>query len=362
LIADALASFYRNRRVLITGHTGLKGSWLLLWLQKLGATTFGVALPPETPRSMFSASGLASPSDRFVDIRNLADLRQAFQDARPEIVFHLAAQPIVGLAHRDPLQTFETNVMGTAHVLECLRSTPSVAAAVMVSSDKCYQNVEQMWGYREQDRLGGGEPYGASKAAMELAVWSWAETYFSTPGTANIASARAGNVVGGGDWSEFRLVPDCIRSLRDGVPIQLRNPRSTRPWQFVLEPLTGYLLLGKHLVEEGKAFQEPWNFGPALDETYTVEQGAQAVVNAWGAGSIRVGDAESFKEHVLLQVDSTKARRRLGWRPVLDFQQTMQVTADWYRQQHRSADGPMHEYSLGQLVAYENHLNQPAHP
>ena len=358
MIADALASFYRNRRVLITGHTGLKGSWLLLWLQKLGAATFGVALPPDSPRSMFSASDLAAPNDRFVDIRNLADLRQAFHSAQPEVVFHLAAQPIVGLAHRDPLQTFETNVIGTAHVLECLRSTPSVAAAVMVSSDKCYQNVEQIWGYREQDRLGGGEPYGASKAAMELAVWSWAETYFSAPGTANIASARAGNVVGGGDWSEFRLVPDCIRSLREGVAIQIRNPQSTRPWQFVLEPLTGYLLLGKRLVEDGKTFQEPWNFGPDLDETYTVQQGAQAVVSAWGEGTIRAAGAESFKEHVLLQVDSTKARRRLGWRPVLDFQQTMQLTTDWYRQQHRSADGPMREHSLAQLAAYENRLNQ----
>ena len=356
-VAEALASFYRGRRVLVTGHTGLKGSWLALWLRKMGATTIGVALPPVSPLSMFSSAELESSGDCFCDVRNLPALRKVFDDTRPEIVFHLAAQAIVGIAYRDPIVTFETNVMGSANILECVRSQPSVAAAVMITSDKCYENVEQIWGYREHDRLGGADPYSASKAGAEIAISSFTRSYFGKEGTANVASVRAGNVVGGGDWSEFRLIPDCIRSLRARAPIRLRNPQATRPWQFVLEPLAGYLLLGKRLCEEGKGFQGAWNFGPPVDNTTTVERGALAVVDAWGEGSIERVSAESFHESTLLQLDCTKAKRHLGWRPVVDFDETMQLTARWYKHQHTTGDGSMRDYSVRQIDAFEQRIN-----
>ncbi len=357
-LADALTSFYRGRRVLVTGHTGFKGSWLVLWLRKMGATTVGVALPPSSPLSMFCSAELTSPGDRFCDVRNLAALRPVFEETKPEIVFHLAAQAIVGIAYRDPPATFEANVMGSAHILECLRSQPSVAAAVMITSDKCYENVEQIWGYREHDRLGGVDPYSASKAGAEIVISSFTRSFFQEEGTANVASARAGNVVGGGDWSEFRLIPDCVRGLRAKAPISLRSPKATRPWQFVLEPLAGYLLLGKRLVEEGKGFQGAWNFGPPVDNTTTVERGAQAVVEAWGEGSIECAPTGPFHESTLLQLDCTKARRYLGWRSVVDFAETMRLTAQWYKHQHTIQGQPMREYSLRQLCAFEQRLNQ----
>jgi CDP-glucose 4,6-dehydratase len=357
-LADVLASFYKNRRVLVTGHTGFKGSWLTLWLRKLGATTIGVSLPPTSALSTFSAAGLESSGDRFVDIRNLAALKHVFEETRPEMVFHLAAQAIVGTSYREPIATFETNVMGSANVLECVRSSPAVAAAVMITSDKCYENVEQIWGYREHDRLGGPDPYSASKAGAELVISSYTRSYFQKPDTAHVASTRAGNVVGGGDWSEFRLIPDCIRGLRRKIPICIRSPQATRPWQFVLEPLAGYLLLGKRLMEDGKRFQGGWNFGPPVDNTNTVERGARAVVDTWGEGSIECVPAESFHESMLLQLDCTKARRQLGWRPVLDFAETMRLTTEWYKHQHAIQDASMHDYSLQQLHGYEQRLNR----
>jgi CDP-glucose 4,6-dehydratase len=357
-LADALTSFYRGRRVLVTGHTGFKGSWLVLWLRKMGASAVGVALPPASPLSMFASAELASPGDHFCDVRNLPALRQVFEDTKPEIVFHLAAQAIVGIAYRDPLATFEANIMGSAHILECARSVPGVAAAVMITSDKCYENVEQIWGYRENDRLGGADPYSASKAGAEIVISSFTRSFFQEDGTANVASARAGNVVGGGDWSEFRLIPDCVRGLRAKLPISLRSPKSTRPWQFVLEPLAGYLLLGRRLVEEGKAFQGAWNFGPPVDNTKTVDRGARAVVEAWGEGSIEHQPATPFHESTWLQLDSTKARRHLGWRSVLDFAGTMDLTTQWYKHQDAIRDASMLDYSLDQLAAFEERLNR----
>jgi len=357
-LADALASFYRGRRVLITGHTGFKGAWLGLWLRKMGAETVGVALPPASPLSLFSSAQLETPADRTCDVRDLAALRAIFREARPQVVFHLAAQAIVGQAYRDPVATFETNMMGSAHLLECVRCGSDVSAAVMITSDKCYENVEQIWGYRENDRLGGRDPYSASKAGAEIVISSLTSSFFQNGGTANVASARAGNVVGGGDWSEFRLIPDCVRSLRARTPIMLRNPHATRPWQFVLEPLAGYLLLGMRLVEGGKQFQGAWNFGPSPDNTKTVEVGARAVIDGWGEGSVERVTASPFHESQLLQLDSTKARRHLGWRPVLDFAETMALTTEWYKRQHAAGDGAMREFSLQQLSTFEDRLNR----
>jgi CDP-glucose 4,6-dehydratase len=228
----------------------------------------------------------------------------------------------------------------------------------MITSDKCYENVEQVSGYREDDRLGGVDPYSASKAGAEVVISSLTRSFFQNGGTPNVASARAGNVVGGGDWSEFRLIPDCVRSLRAGAPIMLRSPHATRPWQFVLEPLAGYLLLGMRLVEGGKAFQGAWNFGPPPDNTKTVEVGAQAVIDAWGAGSIERLPATPFHESRLLQLDSTKARQQLGWRSVIGFAETMALTTAWYKHQHAAGDASMRDVSLQQVSAFEASLNR----
>jgi CDP-glucose 4,6-dehydratase len=228
----------------------------------------------------------------------------------------------------------------------------------MITSDKCYENVEQIWGYREHDRLGGADPYSASKAAAEVTISAFTRSYFSGKGTPNVASARAGNVVGGGDWSEFRLVPDCIRSLRADEPIGLRQPEATRPWQFVLEPLAGYLALGRRLAQDGKAFQGAWNFGPPVDNTNTVERGARAIVDAWGTGSIELLNETPFHESVTLQLDCTKAQRHLGWRSIVDFTETMKLTTAWYKQQHAIDDGSMLDYSSDQISALEQRLNR----
>lgn len=356
-LADALTAFYRGRRVMVTGHTGFKGSWLTLWLRKMGATVGGFALPPTSPLSTFQAAALGASSDCFGDVRRLPPLAEAMNDFKPEIVFHLAAQAIVGTGYSDPVGTFDVNVMGTVNVLEAIRGQGSVAAGVMVTSDKCYENVEQIWGYREHDPLGGGDPYSASKGAAEIVTASYTRSFFGKEGSASIASARAGNVVGGGDWSDFRLIPDCVRSLRARAPIELRNPQSTRPWQFVLEPLAGYLLLGKRLCEEGKRFQGGWNFGPPVDNTSTVERGARAVIEAWGEGAIAQVPGAGWKESTLLRLDCTKARRHLGWHAVLDFAQTMRITTDWYKHQHTTGDGSMREFSLQQLADYEARIN-----
>ena len=357
-LADSLTSFYRGRRVLITGNTGFKGAWLVLWLRKMGATTIGVALPPVSPLSLFSSAQLDSSDDHVCDVRNLADLRAVFEETEPEIVFHLAAQAIVGLSYQDPVETFETNIMGSANVLDCVRLQSSVASAVMITSDKCYENVERSSGYSEDDRLGGVDPYSASKAGAEIVVSSFTRSFLQEQGTANVASARAGNVVGGGDWSEFRLIPDCVRSLRAKAPIRLRSPHATRPWQFVLEPLAGYLLLGMRLAQEVKGFQGAWNFGPPGDSTKTVEVGAQSVVDVWGEGTIEHVSSAPFHESKLLQLDSTKARRELKWRSVLDFSGTLALTTQWYKHQHETRDASMRDYSLGQLGAFEERLNR----
>ncbi len=357
-LAEALGSFYSGRRVLVTGHTGFKGSWLTLWLKKMGALTAGIALPQESKLSLFHAADLAGPEDQLVDIRELEPLRKAIAGFQPEIVLHLAAQAIVGTSYQDPVGTFDTNIMGTVNVLECVRTLPGIQAAVMVTSDKCYENVEQIWGYREHDPLGGSDPYSASKGGSEIVTVSYSRSFFQSEGTPNVASARAGNVVGGGDWSELRLVPDCIRAIRQDVPVVLRNPYSTRPWQHVLEPLAGYLFLAMRLVEEGKRFQGAWNFGPLVDNTSTVDRGARAILEAWGKGTVEHGPKEGFHEATLLQLDCTKARRHLGWKPVLDFDATMQKTTTWYKHQSETNDGPMKDFSIGQLEAYEQLLDQ----
>ena len=335
-----LADAFRGRRVLITGHTGFKGSWLVLCLQQLGARITGYALAPETPNDLFVQAGLEPGIDHVVaDIRDLDSLQRVFARAQPECVFHLAAQPLVRRSFGEPKLTFDTNIGGSVNLLECVRATPSVRALVYVTSDKCYRNREWTWGYRENDELGGHDPYSASKAAAELVFASYADSFFFDRPTLGAASARAGNVIGGGDWAADRIVPDCIRALSRGHEITLRNPAATRPWQHVLEPVVAYLLLAARLLDDPTAFGGAWNIGPRIGSIRTVAQLADAVVAEWGEGVVRTLTSDSQPhEAQLLHLNCDKADRHLGWRPRWDFQRTVAETVSWYAATLRGED------------------------
>jgi CDP-glucose 4,6-dehydratase len=322
---------YRNRRVLVTGHTGFKGSWLTLWLESLGAQVAGIALPPETQPSHWHLLSL-DVADHAQDIRDAVALKRLLRAIRPEIVFHLAAQPLVRRSYRDPLATWETNVMGTANLLDACRDVADLKAIVVVTSDKCYENREWLWGYRENDRLGGHDPYSASKAATELVAASYRKSFFLGAQGPLLATARAGNVVGGGDWSEDRLVPDLVRAIGAGESLEIRSPGATRPWQHVLESLSGYLLLGQRLLEGRAEFAEAWNFGPDLQGNRTVSDVLARLQGHWPQVHWHATAAPQPHEANLLQLDSTKARQKLGWQPHWDLQQTLKMTAIWYRE------------------------------
>lgn len=321
---------YCGRRVLITGHTGFKGSWLALWLHELGAEITGVALPPETRPNHWDLLGLPI-DDRRIDIRDDVDLSSVFDDKGPEIVFHLAAQPLVRRSYREPLETWSTNVIGTANLLDVCRRTPSVRAVVVITSDKCYENREWPWGYREIDVLGGHDPYSASKAAAELVAASYRSAFFHTDGAPLLATARAGNVVGGGDWSEDRLIPDLVRAISAGQSLEVRSPAATRPWQHALESLSGYLLLGQHLLQGDKACAEAWNFGPEQEGNRSVADVLTKLENQWLGMRWHHTDKPQPHEATLLYLDSAKARRQLNWQPVWPIDITLAATAEWYR-------------------------------
>lgn len=335
--SEMFGGIYQGRRVLVTGHTGFKGSWLSLWLHLLGAKVIGYALDPVTNQDNFL---LARLQDKIIDIRgNILDvpkLKKIFDTHRPEIVFHLVAQPLVRRSYEMPVLTFETNTMGTVHVLEQIRSSDSVKTGVIITSDKCYENQEQLWGYREKDRLGGYDPYSASKGCAEIITASYRKSYFRTdasglPGKA-LASVRAGNVIGGGDWSENRLLPDCIRALQGQKPIEIRNPESTRPWQHVLEPLYGYLLLAAKMFTEGSKYSGAWNFGPDFDSIAPVKEVVNTVIALWGSGLwVDCSADKALHEAVLLSLDCTKAKTLLGWQPRLDLSKALEYTLAWYK-------------------------------
>lgn len=324
------AGVYQGQRVLLTGHTGFKGSWLALWLHQMGAQVTGVALSPETQPNHWDLLGL-SVDDRRTDIRDVAQLQSIFAEAQPEIVFHLAAQPLVRRSYRDPLETWSTNVMGTANVLEACRETPSVKAIVVVTTDKCYENQEWPWGYRENDRLGGHDPYSASKAGAELVAASYRSAFFTTPQSPLIATARAGNVIGGGDWSEDRLIPDLVRATVNNETLEIRSPNATRPWQHVLESLSGYLLLGQKLLQGQREFAEPWNFGPEPEGNRSVAEVLKKLGDQWPKLEWRATDAPQPHEATLLYLDSAKARSQLNWKPVWGLDTTLAKTAEWYQ-------------------------------
>ena len=327
---------YRGRRVLVTGHTGFKGSWLALWLRNLGAEVCGLALDPPSTPAHFEVSGLRVRDIRN-DIRDGDSVEAVFREFAPDIVFHLAAQSLVRRGYREPVATFETNVLGTVNVLDASRRCSATRAVLVVTSDKCYENREWVWGYRETDALGGHDPYSASKGCAEIVAASYRRAFEKGEGDGAsqtlIASCRAGNVIGGGDWAEDRLVPDLVRAAAAGSPALIRNPGATRPWQHVLEPLSGYLELGEKLLDGQGAFAESWNFGPGEEDHMSVRDVAALFQNHWGRVDCIMGDeTEGPHEARLLRLDCSKARFHLSWRPVWGAREAVGRTADWYRQ------------------------------
>jgi CDP-glucose 4,6-dehydratase len=330
MVLNLFGGSYRNRRVLLTGNTGFKGSWLALWLTQLGARVSGASLAPCTSPNHWDLLGLGI-TDHRVDIRDFAAVQRLVEIEQPEIVFHLAAQPLVRYSYSAPVETWATNVMGTCHVLEACRQTSSVQAIVSVTTDKCYENNEWVWGYRENDRLGGHDPYSASKAGAELVAASYRASLMTSPEAALLATARAGNVIGGGDWSSDRLIPDLVRSIAKNESLEIRSPNATRPWQHVLESLSGYLLLGQRLLARDRRVAEAWNFGPDAAGNRTVSDVLTRVAKAWPEARWHQTSQVQPHEAGLLSLDSTKAHSLLGWQPVWGFDEALHRTAEWYR-------------------------------
>ena len=331
-------NFYKDKRVLVTGHTGFKGSWLSIWLHELGAEVIGVALEPQTEKDNFVLSGIGSKikADLRADIRDAAAMQCIFDAYQPEIVFHLAAQPLVRLSYDEPVDTWQTNVMGTINVMEAFRHCKSTKVAVMITTDKCYENREQNHAYTEDEPMGGYDPYSSSKGACEIAISSWRRSFmhpdkYAEHGKA-IASVRAGNVIGGGDWAKDRIIPDCIRAIEAGQPIAIRNRHAVRPWQHVLEPLSGYMLLAQKMWENPTEYCEGWNFGPKMDAVVPVWDVATMLTEAYEKGTL-LDQTEPNAPHEanLLMLDITKAQTRLGWQPKMSTKEAIELTADWYK-------------------------------
>jgi CDP-glucose 4,6-dehydratase len=325
--------FWSGKRVLVTGHTGFKGSWLCLWLNGMGAQVKGFALAPATEPSLFEVARIADVvQSELGDIRDLPAVRAAIASFDPQIVIHMAAQPLVRLSYREPVETYATNVMGTVHVLEACRAAPSVRAIVCVTTDKCYENKEWAWGYRENEPMGGHDPYSNSKGCAELVTSAYRSSFFADADAAAVASARAGNVIGGGDWSEDRLIPDILSAFESGAPVKIRNPLSTRPWQHVLEPLSGYLALAEALWEKGHSFAEGWNFGPREEDARPVQWIVEQMASRWGGDAGWAPD-DGFHPHEAryLKLDISKARESLGWEPRWSLVTTLARIVDWHK-------------------------------
>ncbi len=340
---DSFSGIYKDRKVLVTGHTGFKGSWLCLWLRELGAKVAGLSLYLPSQPCNFEALDLARQIDHVEgDIRKEEDVRAVFEKYEPEVVFHLAAQPIVRRSYDQAKLTFETNLLGTVNVLDAIRTAPSVKAGVIITSDKCYENLSWDWGYRETDRLGGADPYSASKACAEIACSSYIRSFFSSPDSACLATTRAGNVIGPGDWAEDRIVPDCIRAWSKKDPVVIRSPEATRPWQFVLEPLSGYLWLAALLFSRRQGVcGEAFNFGPNSEVVKSVGELAEKLASYWGRASLKQEPSRDRKtEATLLKLNCDKALNRLGWEPVLGFDDTARMTALGYKSFYENDDYP----------------------
>ena len=346
---------FKDKTVLITGHTGFKGSWLALWLGSLKAKVVGVSLEATSQPSHFEVAGLSENiEDHRFDIRDGQALKKLVSNTQPDFVFHLAAQALVRLSYDNPVETYQTNVMGTLNLLEALRPLEKNCTAILITSDKCYDNVEWVWGYRETDSLGGPDPYSASKGAAELVIRSHVKSFFQKKGPVRIGVGRAGNVIGGGDWASDRIIPDCVRSWANGKSVQLRNPEATRPWQHVLEPLSGYLTLAKQLSQNPELHGEPFNFGPPAHQNHTVLELVQSMSDHWE--QVRWEDVsdsgEQSYESGLLKLNCDKALYYLHWQAILSFQETVRMTAEWYRSYYENPS-IIREVTLTQIRKYE---------
>ena len=348
--------FWRGKRVLLTGHTGFKGGWLSLWLQEMGAEVTGLALPAPTTPSLFEVARVGERMTSVLgDIRDLELVSAVFATCRPEIVFHLAAQPLVRYSYGAPVETYATNVMGTVHVLEAARQTAGVRAIVNITSDKCYENREWPWGYRENDPMGGYDPYSNSKGCAELVAAAYRNSYFNPAEHARhgvaLATARAGNVIGGGDWAADRLIPDILRAIEAGYPVNIRSPHAIRPWQHVLEPLHGYLTLAEKLHDEGSAYAEGWNFGPSDDDAKPVQWIVEHLTRAWGEGAAWQLDTQPQPHEAhYLKLDCSKARMQLGWQPRWNLARALHSIIDWHKAMRQHAD--MRAICLSQIAEY----------
>jgi CDP-glucose 4,6-dehydratase len=346
--------FWKGKKVFLTGHTGFKGGWLSLWLASMGAKVTGYALAPNTTPNLFEVLEIDSLIEKshIADIRDLAVLQKAMAEANPDIVIHMAAQPLVRYSYANPVETYATNVMGTVHVLESMRTIDSTQATVVVTTDKCYENKEWVWGYRENETMGGYDPYSNSKGCAELVTSAYRQSYFSGPNSINkVASARAGNVIGGGDWSEDRLIPDAIKAFEAKKPLMIRNPLATRPWQHVLEPLSGYLILAQALYEQGSSFASGWNFGPRDQDNRAVQDVVELLISGWGetARWEKEGSGQPHEAN-LLKLDCSKARMQLGWIPKWNLEMAAQKIVEWQKAFQEKEN--MQGFSLAQINQY----------
>lgn len=354
--------FWRRKRVFLTGHTGFKGSWLSLWLQQMGADVVGYALTPPTNPSLFEVARVGEGMRSIIaDIRDLPMLSAAIAEHCPDIVFHMAAQPLVRLSYEQPVETYATNVMGTVHVLEAIRLAGGVRAVVNITTDKCYENREWAWGYRENEPMGGNDPYSNSKGCAELVTAAYRASFFSPADHAKhgvaLASARAGNVIGGGDWSKDRLIPDVIAAFFEQRSVVIRNPHAIRPWQHVLEPLRGYLMLAEHLWSEGPAFAEGWNFGPNDEDAKPVKWIVERLAGTWGNGATWSLDSSRHPHEAnYLKLDISKARSKLDWHPRWNLETSLRHIVDWYRAYQRGNN--MRNLTLNQIAQYETASSQ----
>lgn len=348
------ASFWNGKRVFLTGHTGFKGSWLSIWLQKMGATVKGYSLIPPTTPSLFDVAQVgANMESDFADIRNLDHLKNSMVSFNPDVLIHMAAQPLVRLSYTSPVDTYTTNVIGTVNVLEAAKSCKNLRAIVSVTTDKCYENKEWLWGYRENEPMGGHDPYSSSKACAELVTSAYRQSFFYKPEQASLASARAGNVIGGGDWAVDRLIPDILQAFEKGEAVKVRNPLATRPWQHVLEPLSGYLLLAEHLYNFGDEFAEAWNFGPKDEDCRPVNWILDKMTATWGAGASWILDNESNPHEAgYLKLDCSKAAARLNWKPRWQLEHTLSLIVKWH--QHWQSGSNMNQQCLQEIAEYTN--------
>lgn len=349
-------AFWKGKRVFITGHTGFKGSWLSLWLQSIGAKVKGFALEPPTTPSLFKEARVADGMESEIgDIRDLNVITASMTAFNPDILIHMAAQPLVRLSYREPVETYATNVMGTVHVLEAGRQCSNLKAIVNVTTDKCYENREWVWGYRENEPMGGHDPYSNSKGCAELVTSAYRNSFFSAADTAALASARAGNVIGGGDWAEDRLIPDILRAFEKQQPVVIRNPLATRPWQHVLEPLSGYLMLAEKLYTNGRDFAEGWNFGPRDEDVQPVEWILNHMVEHWGQGaSWQLDKNPQPHEAQLLKLDISKAATKLKWQPRWSLAHALDTIVDWHQSWLKDSD--MQQQTLKQIEKYQSPL------